>query len=259
MSTEEIALQEHLLSKAKNDLLEEGEVVPVTFIVARKMGIPPEIRALLRKLANLDRMNDDEAASNPTDKICLIVPNRLDPSSLIDILPFALRDAVFEGGEKFDPTLIDVIRASAVTFFQTNEKSIIDARVWSALRNILDMSEKDVLSSYLRYLCKVTEAEAILKVDEAYFQMKQVPAGQDPKDVDVPKDLSKDPSSQEGIMCSLETATLHKMVILKFKRDAQNKPVDFERVEMGNDKGDLAFSGRFMNMIKTETTSESSA
>ena len=44
--------------------------------------------------------------------------------------------------------------------------------------------------------------EAILKVDEAYFQMKEVPAGEDPKDVDVPKDLSKDPSSQEGIMLS---------------------------------------------------------
>ena len=87
MSIEEIALQEHLLSKAKNDLLEEGEVVPVTFIVARKMGIPPEIRALLRKLANLEKMNDDEAASNPTDKICLIVPNRLDPSSLIESHP----------------------------------------------------------------------------------------------------------------------------------------------------------------------------
>ena len=259
MSTEELALQEHLLSKAKNDLLEEGQVVPITVIIARKMGIPPEIRVLLRKMANFEKMDDTEASSNPADKICLIIPNSLDASSLIDILPFALRDAVFEGGEKFDPSLIDVIRASAVSFFKTNEKNIIDARVWSALRNILDMSEKDVLSSYLRYLCKVTEAEAILKVDEAYFQMKEVPAGEDPKDVDVPKDLSKDPSSQEGIMCSLETATLHKMVILKFKRDAQNKPVDFERVEMGNDKGDLAFSGRFMNMLKTETTSESSA
>jgi hypothetical protein len=260
MSTEELTgLREHLLERAKEDLIKEGRVVPASFLVVRKMGIPPNVRAVLRKMMTWETMNDDEAATNPADKVCLIVPNNVGPTYLLEMLPMAMQEVQFEKG-KFEPDLVEVLRASAVLYFKTEDPNIIDEKVWKAVQSYLNLTEKDVLSYYLRHLCKVTEAEAVLKVDEVFFKMKEVPNGVDPADVDVPQNLSKDPSSQEGVMCSLETGSIQSMVILKFSRDGENKPTNFERVEMGGPKDPkTAFDGRFMNLIKRETTPESSA
>lgn len=252
--------QEQILSQAKQTLISEGMVNPATFIVARKMGISPKVRSLLRKLTSLEKMDDDEAASNPNDLVCMILPNVMNPSIILEIIPDALEGVQFEKG-KFEPSLIEVLRASASGFFQTTDSTIIDEKVWGALRRILDMTEKDVFSFYLKYLCRSAEAEAILKVDEVFFQMKPVLEGKNPEDVDVPQNLGDDPTSEEGVMCSLETKSVQKMAILKFKRDADKKPTSFERVNMGGQKTEHknVMNGRFMNLIKPETTSESSA
>jgi hypothetical protein len=116
------------------------------------------------------------------------------------------------------------------------------------------------VASFLKTVCRRTEAIAYVKIDEAWYSSPKIPKDADVKTLQdaqkyVPSgSLEDDPSAKEMLMCYLETKTIKKHISESFEREVRGsgKILSWGKrdVLLDDGKGHHKLDGRFCHLLQ---------
>jgi len=251
-----LKFQEHLVGRAKELFNEKKSIVPVSFVVSRKMEIPPEVRSWLVDPDSFAKVTDDEVAADPGGIACLLVPNTYSNEMLLSMVPLVMK------GSTDIQASIESMRVAAASIFNLKDKEEIDAKVVDGLCKVVKAKPKEIFAAYLRYLCKKTSAVAFLKIDEAYVRAATVATlqlagmeiedGADISKVEIPSHIMERIPRKDAILVYLETGKLRKSTILTFEpsKDESGTLLWDRQDQVDEGRKDFTLTGLFTGMIR---------
>lgn len=225
--------QDHVLVLARKYLLRDNRVNAAAWVLTRKMNVDARLRSKCVSVDDWQPAQDD--GTSPRRCVLLEVAiNYEDPRFLVNYLEYAAKH----------PDEFAALRAVGHdSGYKDPDKFIVDT-----VKEMSGVDGKDIAVRFLTKLCRETEAEAIVKVDEVWMRQGE---GALPNET-----LENDPAAGEAIMCFLETSTLHRALVLPFTRRQRNtgKVKQFgsrsELLDCFDEQGTYRLEGRFTGILR---------
>jgi len=206
---------ESTLDTAKKILLEQNRLYPVAFILARQMELDPYVRSKALELTTWQPL--DLSGDNPAAYVVLsFALSYTDAAELLGYITFLAPDPV---QMEHDLHHAVAVGKGVVGSARKARQMVVDTFLRSQ-----NCDGKDLASSFLRKMCHSVDAEAIVKVDEAWMARTTAPKGGVIADIrgGLAKNLEDEPTSIEVIMTNLETREGMRGVMLPFNRTQRN-------------------------------------
>lgn len=247
--------QDEILEKAKENLLADGYLRPVAFLMAEKMGLSEDMQKEALTVSEDGKTKTNLASQDdvkPSDIIVLVID-----------LAFSPRDALTLLKSELEPkaaVLIQQLEKEGAKFGIKDP----EVGVLNGLMQYLQISHKDVALMALRKAIKKTDAFAIIQLDEAFIheaegeeEVAKANAHKGPVEMMERHD--------EAIMCIMETEGLTRMLTEKFARDVPKtgKITGFiglrEVVHTPDSPSGMELSGPFTHVFKDAKEQSKSA
>ncbi len=243
--------QNDMFNGAKKELMEDGHIEPMTFILMKKMEVDEWLRQTIVDASTWFPPADD--GSTPNDYIFLIVPCRYDDNkTIVHMLKYLSNNPAMTS------KMFDFLIAMAPAFGQKDPYEKI-VQTFKTI-NGLNIHNKDIVASFLKTVCKRTEAIAYVKIDEAWYKDAKLPEDSGVKTLkDAQKyvphgSLEDDVDAKEMLMCYLETRTIKKHISEAFERDVRHtgKVLGWgkKNVLLDDGKSDHKLDGRFCHLLQ---------
>lgn len=216
--------QDNMMDSGKRILIEQKHLIPMFFVMTRKMEIDPWLRGTVldaRTMAPPEKMDE-----MPGEYIVLMIPSDWhDPETLLHMIKYLCDDPV-----KAELSFA-FLRMMAPSYGVPSNPT---EHIVKVFQKMTGMSPKNIIASFVKKLCQKTEAVAYVQVCEAWLRDNIEDRSA------IPEDLHDDPEAQEVLMCSMETN-------LKYTRFIREH---FQRSE--REKGDIIGWGKKEVMEDTE-------
>jgi hypothetical protein len=236
--------QDDVLEVARKNLRKDGELRPVAFFLAEKMGLDED---LLDAAVTVGPTGDSLISLKDTDiKPANVVVLALD-------LAFSSEDAL-DILQKTNPSIASI--APMLEMLQQVGRDKFNVKdpakdIVKALLRGSNMQEKDIVAMAIALFIKKTDAIAYIKLDESWMveaktkELGTMPMGS----------LENHPDSKEALISFLETDGYTRALIVPFKR---NRPktgriIGFDPTKEHEDvdgAGDSSLSGRFTHIFQ---------
>lgn len=243
--------QNDMFRVAKERLEEEGHLMPITFVLTRKMEVDQWLRSSIVDSSTWQPPTDD--GSTPMEFVFLMVPCLYDDAkTLVHMIKYLSSNPVETS------RIFDMLISTAPAFGQGDPYKTI-VKVFKQ-QNGGNIHNKDIVASFLKTLCHRTEALAYVKIDEAWYKAMEAPKD---KKVESLKDahelmphgsLEHDMEAKEMLMCYLETKTLKKHISETFEREERDtgKILSWGKkdVLLDDGKNKHKLDGRFCHLLQ---------
>jgi hypothetical protein len=227
---------EHVVKTAREELEAQQSFSPArAFVLTRAKRLPDAVRHVVHD-GDSPQLEKEMAESEIT---IVVAPLFYDGDGLYDVIRFLAPD---EAADRAVRELVAMAPAFGMTPQEAREKVV---RTFLAK---WECDGKDIAASALRKLCHEMEAEAVIKVDEAY-QLGHCDRG------NVPTSLADDPNAGEVLQVYMETRRHQRYTILPFERTERDTGSikswgeQVERTTLRSDP-DNALRGRFTGFIE---------
>ena len=233
--------QDNMMDSGKRILVETKHLVPMFFVLTRKMEIDPWLRGTVLDASTMEP--PEKMDEMPGDFIVLMIPSDWhDPETLLHMIKYLCDDPA-----KAEASFA-VLRLMAPMY---NVAGNATEHIVNAFQKMTGLSPKNIIASFVKKLCQKTEAIAYVQVCEAWVRdnIKDRSA--------IPESLHDDPEAQEVLMCSMETNKSYTRFIREhFTRSERDKGdiVGWGKKEVMEDTGadGNRLTGRFFGFIRQD-------
>jgi hypothetical protein len=232
--------QDRMMESGKQILIQDKFLLPTFFVLTRKMELDPWLRGHVLDVTTMRRPEKMDEA--PGEFIILVIPSDWnDAKTLQHMIKYMFNDPTAMEHD------MDVMRKSVKSLGLDDDR--VDEAIVEAFKRVTGMSAKDIIASFVKVLCKKTDAIAYVQVCEAW-----VKEGTNDKS-DIPTDLSNDVEAEEVLMCAMETKLNYSRFIREhFTRTERGKGdiIGWGKKEVLEDNGNSGqfLTGRFFGLIR---------
>ena len=235
-----IEIQNRFLESAKQNLMNEGFLISVCFILTTKRNIttrsPDRVREVLKRL---DIDSEAFLRMDPDAEVCLVIPTDPPDEELANYLLSTLHPMVRDIAE---------MALSRMKGVKEEDKKKVFLRGICARSG---MHRNDIIARMIQDNAEYVSAFAVIKIDDAYG------LGTMNEDEEIPVSLKDAKGSQECIMSVLDSYGYRRLVTIPYHREGgkrdEGKVTSFDEPHCMDSK-EGSIDGKFSSLLpKLET------